>query len=121
VSFALNCFQQFLPEFTDKPIRIDLDKKYRELTPGIMAAFRDTDPGVRSGSIKAGSNFLSSLRVIHESLSVQAGQTAYLASIIHMHLNRIFTDESRKQEMICYYLLHKYLLSVKGRNKRSGN
>jgi thiopeptide-type bacteriocin biosynthesis protein len=119
LSFTLASFQQFLPEFTDRPIKVDLDKKYRELTPGITAAFRDTDPAVHSGSLKAGRNFVSSLRIVHESLPAQTGQTDYLRSIIHMHLNRIFTDEPRKQEMICYYLLHKYLLSVKGRNKRS--
>ncbi|MES2108578.1 MAG: lantibiotic dehydratase [Bacteroidota bacterium] len=117
VSFTLGSFQQFLPEFTDKPIKVELDRKYRELTPGIIAAFREADPGILSGSIKAGSNFLSSLRVIQESLSARIGQTDYLRSIIHMHLNRIFTDEARKQEMIYYYLLYKYLLSVKGRNK----
>ena len=43
-----------------------------------------------------------------------------LASMIHMHLNRIFNEDSRKQEMIVYYLLYKFLLSEKGRQKKTG-
>ncbi|WP_374950085.1 thiopeptide-type bacteriocin biosynthesis protein [Mucilaginibacter sp.] len=116
--FTLTSFQQFLPEFTEKPFKVDLDKKYRELSSGILAAFETADAGLFSGSLKAGNNFKRSLSII-KNLMVGSLDADYLRSIIHMHVNRIFTDESRKQEMICYYLLHKYLLSFKGRNKRS--
>ena len=118
IIFTLYSFKQFLPEFADKPISVELDKKYRELTSSIMTVFKNDDPGLLSGSVKAGTNFLKSLQEIQKSLSKQTLKE-YLRSIIHMHLNRIFTDESRKQEMICYYLLYKYLLSVKGRNKQT--
>jgi thiopeptide-type bacteriocin biosynthesis protein len=118
LDFTLISFQQFLPEFTDKPIKVDLDKKYRELAPGIMSAFQAADPALLCGSLKAGINFSQSLQVIPKH-SGKIPDLDYLRSIIHMHLNRIFADESRKQEMICYYLLHKYLHSVKGRHKRS--
>jgi len=116
IKFTLESFQHFLPEFTDKPIKVALDKKYRELMPGITAAFEQHDPALLSGSIKAGTNFIASLQAVKVHMDNNPDDH-YLRSIIHMHLNRIFTDESRKQEMICYYLLHKYLLSVKGRNK----
>ncbi|MES2267485.1 MAG: lantibiotic dehydratase [Bacteroidota bacterium] len=119
IKFTLESFQQFLPEFTDKPIKVALDRKYRELTPDIIAAFRQHDPAILSGSLKAGTNFTASLQVVTTHMANKLDED-YLRSIVHMHLNRIFTDESRKQEMICYYLLHKYLLSMKGRNKRSG-
>jgi thiopeptide-type bacteriocin biosynthesis protein len=116
ITFTLDSFQQLLPEFTDVTIKVDLDKKYRELSPGITAAFADSDQAIRSGSIKAGKNFLSSLQEIAKTMG-RMPEMGYVRSIIHVHLNRIFTDEPRKQEMICYYLLHKHLLSVKGRNK----
>jgi thiopeptide-type bacteriocin biosynthesis protein len=115
-AFTLDSFKLFLPEFSDKPFRVDLDKKYRELTTGIIGVFKDNDARMHSGSLKAGNNFLKSLGEIQKNMSKQS-VVEYLRSIIHMHLNRIFTDESRKQEMICYYLLHKYLLSMKGRNR----
>jgi thiopeptide-type bacteriocin biosynthesis protein len=117
IKFTLNSFQQFLLEFADKPIKVELDKKYRELTPEIVALFRNTDPALLSGSLKAGTNFSYSLQLIRNYIA-ETPNMDYLRSIIHMHLNRVFTDESRKQEMICYYLLHKYLFSVKSKNRR---
>jgi thiopeptide-type bacteriocin biosynthesis protein len=119
IDFTLTSYQQFLPEFTDKPFKVELDKKYRDLAPEIMAAFGRPDTSLFSGSSDAGKKLLDSLRILNENVGDKSKKTDYLRSIIHMHLNRIFTDDSRKQEMICYYLLHKYLLSVKGRNKHS--
>jgi thiopeptide-type bacteriocin biosynthesis protein len=114
--FTLTSFQQFLPEFTEKSFKVDLDRKYRELSAGINAVFQSSDPALLSGSVKAGNHFRRTLQVIRQQIGVTPDEY-YLRSLIHMHLNRIFTDESRKQEMICYYLLYKYLLSVKGRNQ----
>ncbi|MET3501313.1 thiopeptide-type bacteriocin biosynthesis protein [Mucilaginibacter rubeus] len=114
--FTINSFRQFLPEFTEKPFKVDLDRKYRELSPGIRAALQHRDPALFSGSVKAGNHFRESLQAIAKQIGPTPDQN-YLRSIIHMHLNRVFTDESRKQEMISYYLLHKYLLSEKGRNQ----
>jgi len=118
LEFTLSSYQQFLPEFADRRVKVGLDKKYRELAPGIIAALKADDDSLMSGAVIAGRKFTQTLRAVQESISLQdENRTSYLRSIIHMHLNRIFTDESRKQEMITYYLLYKYLLSVKARNK----
>lgn len=119
--FTIESFGQFLPEFKAGAFKVQLDKKYRELSTEIVSAFKQHDAGLLSGSAKAGKELINSLSPIKELLNEPSESYPYLRSIIHMHLNRIFTDESRKQEMITYYLLHKYLLSVKGRNKRPGN
>jgi thiopeptide-type bacteriocin biosynthesis protein len=119
INFTMESFEQFLPEFIDKPINIELDKKYRELKSSITEASNASGPGLLSGSKKAGTDFLKSLQNIQNEIKGDKGQAEYLRSIIHMHFNRIFTDESRKQEMICYYLIYKFLLSVKARNKKS--
>lgn len=42
-----------------------------------------------------------------------------LASIIHMHVNRMFRTKQRLVEMVLYYYLHKFLESEKGRIKYS--
>lgn len=119
LQFTFTSYQQFLPEFADKPIKVELDKKYRELTPGILATLKADDLSLMSGSVMAGRNFNKALSAVQENISPNDGnRIPYLRSIIHMHLNRIFTDESRKQEMITYYLLYKYLHSIKGRNKQ---
>ncbi|OOQ56613.1 lantibiotic dehydratase [Mucilaginibacter pedocola] len=115
IRFTQLGFQRFLPEFANVPIKVGLDKKYRELAPGILMAFRKEDPGLLCGSAKSGRSFASSLQTIRAYMGPRPDEE-YLYSIVHMHLNRIFTDESRKQEMICYYFIHKYLLSVKGRS-----
>ncbi|MHB8206980.1 lantibiotic dehydratase [Mucilaginibacter sp.] len=117
LQFTLAGYQAFLPEFTDQPVKVALDKKYRELASGIQTALKAEHPSLMSGSIKAGRNFNKTLRAVQESIPEKdERRIPYLRSIIHMHLNRIFTDESRKQEMVTYYLLYKYLLSIKGRN-----
>jgi hypothetical protein len=36
LKFTLLSFQQFLPEFADRSFKVDLDKKCRELSPGIV-------------------------------------------------------------------------------------
>ncbi|MGY8712177.1 hypothetical protein RAD16_41190, partial [Bradyrhizobium sp. 18BD] len=43
-----------------------------------------------------------------------------LADLIHMHLNRLFIDRQRNQELIIYYCFYKYQLSVKAIKKMKG-
>ena len=117
LQFTLVSYQQFLPEFADRQLKVELDKKYRELTSGIQETLKGKDPQLMSGSIKACRNFYKTLSAVQKSIPKKdEKRIPYLRSVIHMHLNRLFTDESRKQEMIVYYLLHKFLLSEKGRN-----
>jgi thiopeptide-type bacteriocin biosynthesis protein len=118
LAFTLESYQHFLPEFAAEKLKIELDKKYRELSAGIHAAFNSGDPGLLSGSARAARKFIAIVEEIN-ALVPKSGsnKTDYLRSIIHMHLNRLSSEESRKQEMIVYYLLHKYQRSLKGRNK----
>ena len=116
--FNLHCYEQFLPEFENRRIRVDLDKKYREVSPAIRDALSRKDHALLSGSVKAGKHFIDSLKQVQKGLETdQEARHHYLRSIFHMHHNRIFTDEPRKQEMITYYLLYKFLNAEKGRNK----
>ena len=38
-----------------------------------------------------------------------------LADIIHMHLNRLFADRQREQELVVYYCLHKQRLAARAK------
>ena len=115
--FMLESYQLFLAEFAEGKVKVALDKKYRELSAAIQAAMTSTDAALGSGSVKSGERFVRVLKKIQQYLvPEQEKRLAYIRSIIHMHLNRVFTDEPRKQEMITYYLLYKYQLSVKERN-----
>jgi thiopeptide-type bacteriocin biosynthesis protein len=71
ITFTLQSYQQFLPEFTDKPFKAELDKKYRELTPEIQKAFNAADPAILCGSLKAGESFVDSLEAIRQAIGSQ--------------------------------------------------
>jgi thiopeptide-type bacteriocin biosynthesis protein len=45
-------------------------------------------------------------------------KTRLLADLIHMQLNRSFSDQARRQEFLVYYFLHKYLISKRARAKK---
>lgn len=119
LAFMLASYEQFLPEFAPGKVKVELDKKYRELSTGIDATLQQKDPALLSGSVKAGKRFQAILKDVSASIATENEERlSYLRSIIHMHLNRLFADEPRKQEMATYYLLYKYGLSQKGRQKR---
>lgn len=113
-------YQQFMLEFDDKKIAFELDKKYRELSKSINSTLRDS-AFYRNLSLKAAAaNFIRSAQVLAQSMDMQEGVSkSFLSAIIHMHLNRIFVDEPRKQEMIVYYFLNKYLISDIARRKHA--
>lgn len=105
----------FYTEFSgDKTLKVALDQKYRELKAEIEGLLFN----------KA---YYSSLKLedaagvfserMHDLLKVVSGFKAprkiqLLADLIHMHLNRIFTDQQREQELIAYYCLYKHSLSI---------
>lgn len=116
--FSAVSYQQFLREFEEKMLRVGLDKKYRELGTGIRQVLHDPDFYRTAGLLKVSRRFRKSLNAVAHSIQTQAAEKEhFLRSIIHMHLNRLFVADARKQEMIIYYLLHKFLLSEKGRNR----
>jgi thiopeptide-type bacteriocin biosynthesis protein len=117
--FTQQTYLQFQTEFGNQAVKVELDRKYRELSTAIQSTLAAEDPSLGSGSLKAGKFFVKTLCAAAARLSpVQEDYGTYLQSLIHMHLNRIFTDEPRKQEMITYYFLYKYLLSERGRKRQ---
>jgi len=119
--FVLETYGLFVTEFNDPNLKIGLDRKYRELSIPINKAM--TDPGYyRKAKVSAAAKeFLHATAKLEA--SVTTGHTErrdYLRSIIHMHLNRVYSDQARKQEMITYYFLYKHLSSVKARKTSAG-
>ena len=116
--FAADSSLLFFQEFDEKMLRVEMDKKYRELASGIRSLLSDSGYLKSPGLVNVYRQFVRSLHTLNQGLETgENGKEDFLRSVIHMHLNRLFTDEARKQEMIVYYLLFKYLLSEKGRNK----
>jgi lantibiotic biosynthesis protein len=109
-NFAGPAAERFLLEFGGgKALRLSLDRKYRSLRPEIETwletGFTDTlylEP------------FLEQL----EAMRKTAGQQdRLLADLIHMQLNRTFREDARKQELLVYFCLHRYLTAKLARRK----
>ncbi len=112
VDFCYSSYREFSAEFTGENIRVELDRKYRELAPDIRTACSGHEFYDQAGLRAAAGLFTKSLRPLQQELNRKNGGTAaFLKSIIHMHINRVFPDNQRKQEMVTYYLLYKYLRS----------
>ena len=115
--FAHESFGLFIPEFGDPDLKLTLDRKYRELDRLINQAMRDADFYRKIKVFGAAKEFLRATVALESSVSsVPMEKRDFLRSIIHMHLNRIYNEQARKQEMITYYFLYKYLTSAKARS-----
>lgn len=116
LDFVKISYRQFLPEFEDNKLQVEMDKKYRELSAQLRPLLNDENFYRSSGLLKPGKQFTKALNALV--LPVEGHQNDkgdFIRSLIHMHLNRLFTDEARKQEMVVYYLLHKFLKAEQAR------
>ncbi|PAW95421.1 hypothetical protein CKK33_18710 [Mucilaginibacter sp. MD40] len=138
VACLLNCFipeindqlifleqmvNTFYAEFsTDKSLKIDLDQKFRELKTEISSLLTNEEYYL-SLKLTVWAN-LYKMRI--DALQKKTipfptkRRNQLLADLIHMHLNRLFIDRQRNQELIIYYCFYKYQLSVKAKKKMSG-
>jgi lantibiotic biosynthesis protein len=117
LAFVYKVYLKFTSEYNAPKLHVELDKKYRQLSAPIQAAFQDSAVYKKYGIGMVARRFNSAVSLMAQS-NRATDKDELLVSMIHMHLNRIFIDDSRKQEMMAYYLLYKFLLSEKGRLKK---
>jgi len=116
ITFLEQMVQTFYSEFSnDKSLKIELDQKYREIKKEIAGLLPHQEYYEKLKLMRWSDIFELKTNAI---LNVASGFTAkrknqLLADLIHMHLNRIFIDRQRNQELIIYYCLYKYQGSVK--------
>jgi thiopeptide-type bacteriocin biosynthesis protein len=116
ITFLEQMVQTFYSEFSnDKSLKIELDQKYREIKKEIAGLLPHQEYYEKLKLMRWSDIFELKTNAI---LNVASGFTAkrknqLLADLIHMHLNRIFIDRQRNQELIIYYCLYKYQVSVK--------
>jgi thiopeptide-type bacteriocin biosynthesis protein len=114
----LNFFRQmsgtFYAEFSgDKSLRVDMDLKYREIKKEISSLVKD-DLYFRKLRIRQWADlFWLRQNLILATAGAFSAQrkTQLLADLIHMHLNRLFTEKQRNQELIVYYCLYKHKIA----------
>ena len=117
LNFLRQMAEIFFAEFSgDKALRVELDQKYRELKPEIAALLSDDIFYKKLKLRRSQQKFKSRLLLLadHSKRNIQL-----LADLIHMHLNRLFIDQQRRQELIVYYCLHKYQLSQTARHRQN--
>jgi thiopeptide-type bacteriocin biosynthesis protein len=118
ISFLQLVSDNFYQEFSGtKALKVDLDLKYRELKTEIQSLLHDPRYFKTLKLGKYHQEFLQRAGLLaKEALRFTAERkVALLADMIHMHFNRLFTQDGREQEYIVYYCMLKYKLSVKAR------
>ena len=124
ISFLQQMVNAFYVEFsTDKNLKVDLDLKYRELKSEIKKDL--INPGYY-GKIrlkKYEAKFLQVTSTTQQKMNKfeVKRQLQLLADMIHMHLNRLFIDRQRHQELVTYYCLYKYQLSIRAMRRSASN
>lgn len=118
ISFLQLVSDNFYQEFSGtKALKVDLDLKYRELKTEIQSLLHDPHyyKTLKLGKYHQVFVQRAALLATKALQFTTARKIALLADMIHMHFNRLFTQEGREQEYIIYYCMLKYKLSVKAR------
>ena len=111
-------------EFEDsKSVKIQLDNKYREHSAFINNMDADKNNIIAIAGKKEFNNYLKALNLLKTKTNNFSDEklNKLVADLLHMHLNRIFTENHRKQEFIIYYLLYKHHLSLKARRTKTAS
>lgn len=111
----------FAEHLGTKHFRVALDSKYRIVKSELLGVLQDTKYFVRLKTSSGHKRFKGSVMAIQRQMKLfqEQRKIALCADIIHMHLNRVFTDQQRKQELVLYYCLHKYKSAEKARMARA--
>ncbi|MFD0749233.1 lantibiotic dehydratase [Mucilaginibacter calamicampi] len=97
--------------------KVQLDQKYRELKVEIGQLLQDKRYYSRLKLDEPVRLFTEKMNHLLKATTgfTRTRRTGLLADLIHMHLNRIFADRQREQELILYFCLYKHALSVTAR------
>jgi thiopeptide-type bacteriocin biosynthesis protein len=122
ITFTEEVTQSFLNEFqVDKTLKMDLDRKYRTLKPQIEQWLEEELIAADQGVQDAFNALQAQIRNVSARIPVKdvVVKKRILADLVHMQLNRTFLQGQRQQELLVYFCLRKYLLSVQARSKKT--
>lgn len=109
LNLVKQAYEGLASEFEGQRMKYELDQKFRNLRPTITAVLNEPYPfgsGILERACKALLQAASALKPAMNKCPIE--RTSYIQSILHMHMNRVFTDQQRKQEMLIYYMLYKW-------------
>ena len=120
ITFLQQISGSFYAEFSaDKSLRIDLDLKYRSIKNEMTGLLKNNAYFRSLRIMKWAESFWSAQnRLLAAAKAFSTDRKTQLwADLIHMHLNRLFTDKQRNQELIVYYCLYKYKITERALRK----
>jgi len=118
ISYLELLVNSFLEEFNgDGALKYQLDLKYRKLQEMLSAPATFYTPELQEAN-NAYKNALTHFYVHNKDQPI-IQMNKWLADMVHMHLNRLFTDSARKQELVLYYLLLKYEKALFAKSKKA--
>jgi len=115
-------YEGFYKEFGQtKALKEQLSLKYREISrqTGILpGATVPTEFYLK----KLHTKYTASLRAVAQKTQAYppAKKAQLISDLMHMHLNRVFVDQTRKQELVVYYCLWKHYRSALARLNPAG-
>jgi len=112
VNFLTGVYESFCIEFkADAKMKYELDTKFRTLRKkmsDLLTAEVDllTTIGLKNEQV----GFIDSVKVLNKKMTKKPTRLKlkWAADMIHMHLNRLFIENPRRQEFVVYFLLMKY-------------
>lgn len=109
----------------NKPMRIQLDKKYRKEKKQISNII-DLENNKSVIDLRPISEYTRSAQSIIQNIvkisdlgKLEIPLENLLASLVHMHFNRLFRTKQRMQELVVYYFMHKFYESKAARLKHN--
>ncbi|MCS3796524.1 lantibiotic dehydratase [Niastella sp. OAS944] len=113
ISLFQSLYTGFYQEFgEEESLKKSLEKKYNTLRNEINGIYE------KMNTLKAGLDhdykelYKYSEKIAGSVSNTYAVKEKLLEGLIHMHLNRLFVQKARKQELIIYYLLYKHYNSI---------
>lgn len=109
-------FESLFAEFRgDKALRLSLDKKHRSIRTEWRRQYCTSEDLLRDSEHYSCISLLLKELIANCVLDEKSSELKekLCSDIIHMHLNRIFLQSPREQEMVVYFLLLQYYKSLK--------
>ncbi|WDF80757.1 thiopeptide-type bacteriocin biosynthesis protein [Mucilaginibacter sp. KACC 22773] len=107
--------ESFISEFGDtRNFRLDLDRKYRMVARELEAALEHLAEDPKTKDIVAETAFLKSVENLAKGSAAWADgkRLNLLADLIHMQVNRLYSDQQRRHELLICFCLYKYSTSL---------
>lgn len=107
-AFCKNSFEQFYQEHGSvKGFKTEAEKLYKTLEPGLEEALLRNKTALDYTRVRDNVRFL----LVKLAGTPKDGPTleSLAADIIHMHMNRLFSNNQRYYEMLVYFMLYRHL------------